>query len=343
MKTWQLVMLGLILVSLVLFYFLKQRPRSQEIGKLFITLLSELKDKEPDFIEAFSRNDDTSRLLLKREKHGWMIFVKQGNEGFWVPAKDQKVKKLLLDLSDFTGELRSSSRQYLEDFGLGTGQGLEIILKNSGKQISQIVVGKKGPSWGSCFVKRDDESKVYLVSRDLLADFDIWTDKVQGPLEVRPWIDLNVLSLDPQDVILCSYSKDDNSWSLKRSIQKDTKNSGTWIFIRDKKKEVISHKKALKILGKLFPIHARDVASANDLQKKMSSKDRGLFICKDNRGMMHSLSIVHCSKEEELCLVKNEKGYVYKVDKKVVDELRNPLTLKETAQHSGKEKSSHKR
>jgi len=339
MKAWQLVILGLILVSLVLFYFFKQRPRSQEMSRLFITLLSELKDNEPDLIEAFSRKDDSVHLLLKKGSRGWMVFVNRGKGGFWVPAKGQKVKKLLSDLLDFTGELRSSSKEYLDSFGLGAGQGLEIILKKSGKEISRVVVGKKGPSWGSCFVKRDDEAKVYLVSRDLLADFDIWTAEIKGPVDIRSWIDLNVLSIAPQDIMYCSYSKGKEVWALKR----DRDNEKSWTVVRNGKSKPISKDQALDILREILSIHSRDVTSATDFKDKTPRKDMESLTCKDNNGITHSVLIGRCSQSEGLCLIRTEKGYVYKVDRKVIAKLRDPFASPNASRKSGKKEGSYKR
>jgi len=252
MRFWQLIALGLIFISLTLLYFLKQRPMSQEMAKVFITLLPEIKESRPNYICAFSRSDTTKKLELKKVKDSWEVHVKQKEQEFWAPAKVQKVEKLIKDLSDFTGELRSSNKKYLSDFGLGHGQGLEVILKRDGSEIARIVVGKKGPSWGTSFVKRDDSDRVFLVSRDLLGDFDIWTNELKGPIDVRPWINMVVIPDTSIDIEECRFGSKAVNWSLSRRKGEEKDGKEKWVFTVNSKKRSLAKEDASKILNQFF-------------------------------------------------------------------------------------------
>ncbi|NPA95653.1 MAG: DUF4340 domain-containing protein, partial [Thermodesulfobacteria bacterium] len=336
---WQLLVLAVIFVGLVMLYFLQQRPQSREMAKVFITLLPELKKDTPDYIEVFSRGHEGEHLILKKGPNGWMVQVERKGKRFWALAKQNKVKKLLTDLSEFTGELRASHRSYLGDFGLGEKQGLEILLKRDGKEITVLVVGKKGPGWGTCFVKRDDENKVYLVSRDLLADFDIWSPQVNQPVQIRSWLDLQVIRQNPANIKVCSYSGKRTRWELKRKDAKAKAGQEGWIFTRGRTRKELGKEEAKRVLGQFFPLYAQDVAPPETF--KISGAKGGIFqYSATNTGESSKLEIGRCSKKEKTCLVKTSAGFVFKVDNVIYKRLTRPLAVLETKQKSASEKET---
>ena len=324
MRFWQLIALGLIFISLTLLYFLKQRPMSQEMAKVFITLLPEIKERRPDYICAFSRSNSDEKLELRKTKDGWEVHIRQEEQDFWAPAKGKKVEKLIKDLSDFTGELRSSSQKYLGDFGLAQGQGLEIVLKRGGREITRIVVGKKGPSWGTSFVKRHDSNRVFLVSRDLLGDFDIWANEIKGPIEVRPWIDLVVIPNTSIDVEECRFESKSVNWSLSRQTGDKKDGKGKWAFTLKGKKQLISQEDASKILNQFFPLYAKDVLPKGEV-KALDKRTR--FVYKIRNGKEHSLFIYGFQKKEGYCILKDDRGYVFKVDRSILSRLKSPDSI----------------
>ncbi len=333
MRFWQLIALGLIFISLTLLYFLKQRPMSQEMAKVFITILPEIKEGRPDYICAVSRSDTSKKLELRKTKDGWEVHVKQKEQDFWAPAKEPRVEKLIKDLSDFTGELRSSNKKYLRDFGLGQGQGLEVVLKRDGSHIAKIVVGKKGPSWGTSFVKRDDSDRVFLVSRDLLGDFDIWTNEIRGPIDVRPWMDLVVIPNTSIDIEECRFESKAVNWSLSRQKGDEKDGNGTWAFTVKGKKRLISQEDASKILDQFFPFYARDALPKGEFEALVK---KGKFVYKDRDGKEHSLLISGCHEKEGYCLLRNDRGYVFKVDRAIISKLKSPGSILKKASRRAK-------
>ncbi len=334
MRFWQLIALGLIFISLTLLYLLKQRPMSQEMAKVFITLLPEIKEGRPDYICAFSRSDTIKKLEIRKTKDGWEVHVKQKEQDFWAPAKEPRVEKLIKDFSDFTGELRSSNKKYLRDFGLGQGQGLEVDLKRDGSDIAKIVVGKKGPSWGTSFVKRDDSDRVFLVSRDLLGDFDIWTNEIRGPIEVRPWMDLVVIPNTSIDIEECRFESKAENWSLSRQKKNEKDGNVQWVFKVKDKKKLITQKDASKILDQFFPFYARDILPKGEfegLDKEMK------FVYKNRNGRKHYLLIDGCHEKEGYCLLRDDRGYVFKVDRAIISKLKSPgIILKKASKRTKK-------
>ncbi len=340
MKAWQLVVLALIFVGLVLLYFLEQRPQSRENAKVFITLLPELKKYQPDQIEAFSRSQKGPHLILRKDTYGWSVRVEREGKPFWTIAKQSKVDKLIQDLSEFTGELRAAHHSYLEDFGLGEKQGLEILLKKDGKEITTLVVGKKGPGWGSCFVKRDDEDKVYLVSRDLLADFDIWTQQITQPLQIRSWIDLQVIKENATKIKSCGFSGGKINWTLEKRNKDKKDGKEVWVFVENGVDRKLKPSDAQKVLGQFFPLYAKDVAPPETFEEKSSGKGQLEFnYISSDTGQRTALHIGKCLRQKKVCLVKDEMGHVFQVDEVFVKRLKKPLdVLKEKKVAKGPKK-----
>lgn len=333
MKSWQLSILAILFICLVFIYFAGQRQQREEGPDIFVSILPNFENQGPDSLKAYWRGSKDKGLVIKKTKDGWLVSVKKEGKKFWTYAKSQKVEKLLHDLSSLTGQLRADDRRYLDDFGLGENQGLQIVLERSGSRLASLVVGKKGPGWGSCFVKKADSSKVYLVSKDILADFDIWSKQMDSPIEIRPWIELTLIKETPFEINEVEYKSGKIHWSLKRGQQKQ---ESKWQLNIGKKSQVIDGNRAQEILSRLFPMRATKPLPKDEFRIKDKAKEEDVLTVKDKNGTLHLLYLPPCNEKEQICLVKDEKGYVFNIAKDIKKDLDEPKKLIKEEDKKGK-------
>lgn len=356
MKSKHIAILVVILVALIGVYFLLQRPKQTDLSTLYTKITPEIKLNQVEAIRAINLSNSESEIFIRKSGSRWEIKLKREGEEFFAPVKPNKIEKLITDISSLTGELRASGKDVLKDFALQKGHGILIeILGKSGK-IVEIIVGKKGPRWGSSFVKLKNSDKVYLVSRDLLVDFDIWTNKPEKGLSVQPWIDLQIIKETPKEIKEANFKSKKLNWRLfLKEIEEDDEKSGkkeasnpeenskykrrVWIFEKNGKRHQKSNIEVEEYLSTIFPLYANDILNPKR-SKEFHLEDRKgakkfTFIRTD--GVMKTIYIGSCNKKGDKCYIVDEYGYLFEVSSSWIKTLENPFKKKAKAKGNKKQ------
>ncbi len=343
-------LLGLTIVFLFvigLWYYLTQ-PEKSNVADLYAKVTTDFDKEAISSIEARVLNQSGHGLELIKDKDGWKVGISKQGHSFWAPAKKSKVERLLGLLQGLQGEVRAEGKRHLSVFGLDEGKGLKVTLKKGKSDELSIIIGGKGPEWGSSFVRRPGSNTVYLVQRDILSVFDIWSKRPDKPLDPDPWVNLKVIPAFPSDIDRCSYGSDVTDWVLSRldEGEKDSTEKGKkverWTFKKDDSLSEKSQKEVIAYLSKILPLKARDILPAEVLQKTNASKDRRLsahFAYRLKAGPEKRVEIASCSKKNKTCLVKAGQ-YVYKIDGSWKKMLDNPFSKEKKVAAKGKGSAS---
>lgn len=111
-------------------------------------------------VEDFSNTTDAKVgpiLLKKGEKDTWTIDSPKRYK-----ADDATIRSLLTGIGDFDPDTTIENPTNLKDFGLDPPQG-KCTLKSKSGEVFVLLVGNKGMSGSSVYVKPADQNKVYLV------------------------------------------------------------------------------------------------------------------------------------------------------------------------------------
>jgi hypothetical protein len=143
-----------------------------------------------------SEDTGPSEVILEKVDDAWVV-----TSHYNAPAKLDKVEELLTDLLSMKGDLRSSSPDVLGNYDLVPGKSIQVLLHDRGNDKDyQIEVGKSGPGMGnSGFVKRKDDSKVFIVNTNLRSTFGLFGQEASAP-KAQPWLDLAMLKLEPSNL-----------------------------------------------------------------------------------------------------------------------------------------------
>ena len=106
-----------------------------------------------------------AEVVLTREGGAWKLGAAKE------PADGAAVEALLAKLAGVReGAVVSTNPAKQSVYEADAGQGIAVRLEGAGgKALAAFVVGKRGPDFASCYLRRDGASEVLLVSPDLRA------------------------------------------------------------------------------------------------------------------------------------------------------------------------------
>ncbi len=345
MKASHLSLLAVILICLVGIYLYQQRPKEVKPSEIYTRISPRISLDKLVGIKAWKASSakeqessaETSLNLTKKD-HSWWVEVEREKVKFLAPAKLSRIKRLTTSLSELKGEKRASGAEILDTFSLKEDQALHLVLKSTGSILLNLLIGKRGPQWDSCFVRKEDSDHVYLVSKNLLSLFDIWDETAKACPEARPWVDLSVVTQGPMEIEGLSYSKGAKQWSLvtentktspegmqkSKEGEKDKdereKQEVKWILIKNGKKKALAEKDVAAFLTRLFPLRALDVAPPQKASNYGlgAENDYGRFtIHLKSKG----LKIIHTGrldKKKDRGWIRDERGVIFEVSGNII-------------------------
>ena len=228
MKPKKLLLLTAFLTLLILLSLFK-KAHDQSIKnienknqKVRVVLNEGLSSNFVDGAEIYKSGDDSSKIKLRKTNSGaWVVELP-----FSARARKGTIDSLLKDLTSIRGEMRSESKNVLQDFKLDEKQSIHVLLKGGDKEISHILLSPLRPGGTVNFVRSQQSDRVVATDTDILGDLGIYSK--EALLDPKIFFDLKILQLDIAKV---------NSFKLSPSVgaqlnfvkQKNEKDKGeTW-------------------------------------------------------------------------------------------------------------------
>ncbi|MFA4973222.1 MAG: DUF4340 domain-containing protein [bacterium] len=144
----------------------------------------------PEFDSALVARIEVTQLLeaaaLEREGEDWKVterispmkkelYEKEGKdlpEEEWKPAERARVSHALGGFGGLNKGIVVSQNPDNQELFQVKNTGVNVLLLDKGgDEIAEVVIGKNGPDYGSTYVRRSNEDKVYLVDRALVGLF----------------------------------------------------------------------------------------------------------------------------------------------------------------------------
>ena len=178
MSTRTTLVLLALLVGLGAVAFFVMGPGSPDRAREHAAVFPGLKAGDVTQLRATTT---AGEVLLTREGGGWKLGAAKE------PADATAVDALLAGIVDARASAVVSANVAKQSaYETDAGQGVAVRLEGAGgKVLAGFVVGKRGPDFASCYLRRDGSSEVLLVSRDLRSDFarpaDSWREPPKKP------------------------------------------------------------------------------------------------------------------------------------------------------------------
>jgi len=141
-------------------------------------------------------------VVLTRVTGGWTV------NG--LPAASDLVERLLSDLTDSaaTGDLVAESPSSHGRLGVDSAGAKRVTVRSGDRVLVQYLVGNGGATWGTVYLRRENDAKVYQVTSGL-------TEAVSRALD--DWRDKRILALATDSIGAVESSRGGSRYGVERS------------------------------------------------------------------------------------------------------------------------------
>ncbi len=260
---------GIFIVLLILFFITKPRHSSLNLDEFVQNILIGISREDVRAVEIYKETGSQDRpqlVLNKISEEKWVI-----PSFFSAKARKTQVDRLLQDLFEMTGKVRSSDPKHLETYEITDEQGLHLLLKTEGdKVLANLIFGKKSEDMNSGFVRFAGAEKVYFVDKNILSTLGIYGDiDTLSSFKPTSLVDLNAVEEKQEDLDLVGMVVNGKEMVI-RKVEKEVEvikadssrameKKPEWVLVEGKKETALDQKEAENFLRDITKIYAESV------------------------------------------------------------------------------------
>ena len=269
MKESHLKIFAGVFVFLGILYFIT-KPRHASVN---------LDEFVQNIVLGISKDDVASLEVYKQtstEQPIQMIFAKKGDQWF-IPtkfnakAKKSSVDRLLTDILEMTGKVRSSDPKHFDTYHISDEQGLHLLLKDeAAKTLANLIIGKRAEDYSTGFVRFAGKDKVFAVDKNLLSGLSIYGDvDTLSQFKVDTFVDLEAVDQDKEKLNMVGVVANGKEVVIERieeevevpgdsakTIQKEFE----WVLLKGKGKKIkLDQKEVANFFRDVAKIRAQEV------------------------------------------------------------------------------------
>ena len=186
---------GVFVFLLIIFFVTKPRHTTVNLDEFVQTVVFGVSKEDVKGIEIYkeSTEDNPIRMVLRKNEDQWNLVTK-----FNCKAKESSINRLLENLLEMTGKVRSSDPKHFDKYVIADEQGIHMILKDEAdKPLANLIFGKKGEDGQSGFVRFAGKEKVYFTDKNILSNLGIYGDiDTLTIIKDNSFVDLQAVSQD---------------------------------------------------------------------------------------------------------------------------------------------------
>lgn len=248
MKEKHLYILAGVFVFLLIIHFLtKPRHTSVNVDEFVQSILIGVSSDDVSGIEIYKETagDQPVQMQFVKVEDKWYIPT-----NFNCKAQKSRIDKLLDDLIEMTGKMRSSDPKHFEKYLITDTQGIHLILKDEAdKPLANLILGKKGEDVNTGFVRFMGKEKVYFADKNILSQIGVYgeVDTVSA-FKHSSFIDLQAVDEDKDKYEMAGLVANGKQMIVKK-VQRDvevtnadstttTKTEDQWALLEGRDKEI---------------------------------------------------------------------------------------------------------
>ena len=211
----QLIRLGIVFAALFIVYLVTlPRQTGVNVEDLVQNIVIGVSEDDIAQIEVYKETaGGQATLQLARVEDAWRVpthFNARGNTS--------KIEKLVTDIIEMTGNVRSTDPGHIETYGISDVDGLHLNLKDeTGKPLANLIIGKRAEDYNSGFIRYAGKDKVYAVDKNLLSSLSIYGDvDTLTVLKQSGWVDLQAIDKKKDDYELAGIVSNNREMVIKK-------------------------------------------------------------------------------------------------------------------------------
>ena len=328
---------GVFVFLLVLFFVTKPRVKTVNVDELVQSIVIGMAMEDVKGIEVYkeTKSENPVQLTLAKQDDQWRI-----TSYLSCKAKNNQVEKLIKDVLDMTGKVRSSDPKHFEKYAITDAEGLHLLLKDeTGKTLANLIIGKEPEDSESGFVRFADKEKVYFVDKNLLSSVGVTGDiDTLTTFNLSRFKDLQAVNKDKdklETIVLVSEGKNVQIKKVEKQVEvkKDsittTETQQEWALLKGNKEVPLDQQETTKFINAVKSIYAADVVDriGNSFADMNKSSQYGLdharsaIIFDEGSGQQRVIFGKSYGKDEGVYMYVEYDNLVYKLAKSNFDRI----------------------
>jgi len=269
MKMKQLKIFAGIFVGLLIIYFItKPRQTGVNIDEFVQTIVIGVAKEDVKEIEVYKQTteEEPVRLVFVNQEDQWRVSSK-----FHAKAQKDRLDKILDEILEMTGNIRSTEIKHHEEFQITDELGVHVILKDEAqKPLANLIIGKRAEDYNQGFVRFTGREKVYSVDKNLLSTFNINGDiDTLSQFKSSYFVDLQAVEKDQADlekVTVVSGSKKMIIQKVEKEVEVTNPDSTIstnivheWVLVRGKRQVDLDQNEVNNFFSDAGKIRAQEV------------------------------------------------------------------------------------
>jgi hypothetical protein len=188
---------GVLAVLFLIYLITKPQNKSVNVDELVQNVVFGFSADDVQQIEIYKETSgNTAQIKLIKTDKVWRM-----PSYFNAKGSKSKIDKLLADVLEMTGKVRSSDPKHLETYQITDEQGIHLILKDMAqKPLANLLIGKRSEDSNSGFVRISEKDKVYAVDKNLLSSLSIYGEvDTVSVLKQSSWVELQAVDKNQDD------------------------------------------------------------------------------------------------------------------------------------------------
>lgn len=264
LKIFAGVLLGLLLIYLIT----KPRSTSVNVDDLVQTVVFGVAKEDVKIIELYKETTEEQpiQMIFAKQEDQWRIATKYNCK-----AQNSRIDRLIDEILEMTGKVRSSDPRHFETYQIADGQGIHLLLKDeTNKALANLLIGKKAEDYSSGFVRFAGQEKVYAVDKNLLSSVGIYGDiDTLTTFKDQTFVDLQAVSQDQEKLKLIGLvsggremiieKRDKEVEVVNEDSTRSKKIESEWVLVRGSVETALDQKEVSNFLRDVTSIRAQEV------------------------------------------------------------------------------------
>ncbi len=275
---------GAFLVLLIIYFFSQPKLSTVNYDDIVQSVIIGVSKDDVKEIEVYKQTgNDESRMVFTKKDDQWYIPTK-----FYAKVKEYSINRILDDMLEMTGKVRSSDPKHQEMFQVSDQHGIHVILKDNQKPLANLIIGKKGEDYNTGFVRYSGKEKIYAVDKNILSALGINTEiDTLTRFKTTNFIDLNAVKLAKDELKIAALVSNGKELQIKKveKIEEPTEADTTqpkkkefeWVLVKGKTEVKLDQTEVDKFLREVTNVNSQEVIDniGNTLEDLSKSSQYG--------------------------------------------------------------------
>lgn len=269
---------GVFVVLLIIFFITKPRHTSVNVDELVQTIVFGVAKEDVRNIEVYKETgtEQPVKMVFAQKDGQWRIPTRFNSK-----ADKSRIDRLLDEVLELTGKVRSTDPRHFETYQITDAQGIHLLLQDeTNKSLANLIIGKRGEDGNSGFVRFGGKDKVYAVDKNMLASLNIYGEiDTLSQFKDDVFIDLQAVDTDKDKLELIALLHEGKQMIVKKidkevevtidDSTKTTKQEEQWVLATGNKEVELETREVDNFIRDVTKIRAEKVVDriANPLDE----------------------------------------------------------------------------